>query len=76
MKPSSPATPMKTTAYLIAATLSAPVAVLLGAPVALVACFAITAGLASIAFNDYGTTPTNYDRRPTTKTNERHPLAA
>ena len=68
---------MKTSAYLIAAAIAAPTAVILGAPLALVAGVGITSGLAAIALRDYGRAPVSYDRAATAAPAvEKHPLAA
>ncbi len=69
---------MKVTAYLIAAAIAAPAAILLGASATLVAGAAIAIGLTAIALGDYSRTPVTYDRELATTAHqiERHALAA
>ena len=67
---------MKATAYLIAAAILAPAAILIGASAA-VAIGATTAiGVSAIALSDYGKTTCSYREAAAVKRIERHPLAA
>lgn len=66
---------MKATAYLIAAAIIAPAAVLIGAPAALAAGATTAIGVSAIALSDYSRTTCTYDQ-VAIKRVERHPLAA
>ena len=68
---------MKATAYLIAAAILAPAAILLGISAVAVAGATTAIGISAIALSDYGKTTTcSYRETAAVKRAERHPLAA
>lgn len=67
---------MKATAFLLAASLLAPAALLLGLSAAAAATTAISIGLTAIALNDYAPADCSYRTPLGARRTERHPLAA
>lgn len=76
MKSSNLSHLMKATAYLIAAAIIAPAAILIGAPAVAVAGASTVIGLSAIALSDYGKPTCAYRETAAVKRIERHPLAA
>ena len=67
---------MKATAYLIAAAILAPAAILLGIGAVAVAGVTTAIGVSAIALSDYGKTTCSYREAAAVKRIGRHPLAA
>ena len=67
---------MKTAAYLIAAAIIAPAAILIGAPAVAVTGATTAIGVAAIALSDYGKPTCSYRDAVKIARSERHPLAA